>query len=183
MDLNPEDKRTSLFGMVGRMQGRVTVNSDASGTTTTCVWLPLAEDTGDADSVQIRKNLAPSHIWVVDDDPLFRQMCHQVLSENNHDVNELTSGTDLMKKWEQEEQKPDLLVIDFSMPDYNGLELCEWLKEQGSKKPVLLISGFSPNQPDIKRALKIQNTYFLQKPFSVPELTDIATVALGDALI
>ena len=48
---------------------------------------------------------------------------------------------------------------------------------------MVLVSGLSPNQPDIKRALKLRKTYFLQKPFSFQELADMASIAMGETLI
>jgi FixJ family two-component response regulator len=69
------------------------------------------------------------------------------------------------------------------MPEYNGLEIVSWLREKGCKAPVILVSGFSHTQPDIHKALKIRKTFFLQKPFPVPELADIVSVALGETLL
>ena len=178
-------KLSSVYGMVGRIDGTVTVNSDPGKHTRVEVLLPLirpADETVDM-TPPVQRKLAPSHIWVVDDAPIFRQMCRQVLSDKGHSVQELDSGSHLMKQWADSEDKPDLLVIDFSMPEYNGLELAEWLRDQGAQAPLILVSGFASNQPDIRKALNLRKTYFLQKPFSVPELADVVTVALGETLI
>lgn len=130
-----------------------------------------------------RKRLTSNIIWVVDDDPIFCEMCERVLSDDGHVVATIESGPALHEEWAKSDKKPSLLIIDFSMPDYNGLELCTWLREQGSRAPVILVSGFSHNQPDIHAALKMRKTYFLQKPFPVPELADMVTVALGETLL
>ena len=129
------------------------------------------------------RRVVPSFIWVVDDDPVFREMCRQVLGDEGHQVTLLESGRDLQELWGASPVRPDALIIDFSMPEYNGLELCTWLRRHGSTKPVILVSGFSETQPDIRRALELRKTHFLRKPFSYREMLDIVTVALGETLI
>jgi CheY-like chemotaxis protein len=171
--------------MVGRLSGTVTATHEPGALTRVEVLLPLATRGQEpAVAKKFRHRLAPSAIWVVDDDPIFREMCHQVLQENGHAVQDIPSGRELMERWPPPKGKqPDLMLIDFSMPEYNGLELCEWLREKGARMPIVLVSGFAANQPDIKKALKMKKTYFLQKPFTARDLTDTVTVALGETLI
>ncbi|MBU0679046.1 MAG: response regulator [Verrucomicrobia bacterium] len=177
-------KLSSVYGIVGRLDGTVMVSSAPESGNRVEVLLPTVPTTpGKAAKAPSRRRLAHTRIWLVDDNPTFREMCVQVLTDEGHEVAEMISGSEMQKKWESSEKKPDLLIIDFSMPEYNGLELCLWLKKHGSKTPVVLVSGFSQNQPDIHEALNMRKTYFLQKPFSVPELMDIVTVALGETLI
>ncbi len=148
--------------------------------------LILALDETEKTSVPSRaltKQLSANEIWVVDDDSIFCEMCSRVLSDDGHRVTEISSGPEMQERWLATETKPQLLIMDFSMPDYNGLELCTWLKEQGCRAPIILVSGFSSSHPDIDRALKMRKTFFLQKPFPVPELADIVSVALGETLL
>ncbi len=174
----------SVYGMVGRMAGTVTVSSEPGASTRVEVLLPTSHGQHAADREKpVRTRLAPSNIWVVDDDAIFREMCHQVLTEEGHTPLELDGGKDLHEHWKARETDPHLIIMDFSMPEYNGLELCEWLRSHGSHVPVVLVSGFSVNQPDIKKALRMRKTYFLQKPFTSRDLTDTVTVAMGETLI
>jgi CheY-like chemotaxis protein/signal transduction histidine kinase len=129
------------------------------------------------------RRLAVNQIWVVDDDAIFSEMCERVLSDDGQQVRVIPSGPELQKEWQAAKAKPSLLIIDFSMPDYNGLELCTWLRENGCRAPVILVSGFSHTHPDIHKALKMRKTFFLQKPFPVPELADMVSVALGETLL
>lgn len=177
-------KLSSVYGMVGRLDGTVLVSSEPGALTRVQVLLPTV--TGGErvrEEKKIRRRLAPSRIWVVDDDAIFREMCRQVLSDEGHAVDEMAGGREFQEKWRKGGAKPDLILMDFSMPEYNGLQLCEWLRNEGSKIPVILVSGFSSSQPDIRKALKLRKTFFLQKPFSFREMADTVTVALGETLI
>ncbi len=174
---------SSIYGMVGRLDGTVTISNHPGQATRVEVLMPVAGEQAAAKPPRQQARQAPSTIWVVDDDPIFRQMCKQVLSDVGHQVEELTSGLELKERWPTEGQRPALLIIDFSMPEFNGRELSEWVREQGATTPIVLVSGFASNQPDIRAALSIPNTHFLQKPFTVPELADRVTVALGETLM
>ena len=177
-------KLASVYGMVGRLDGTVLVSSEPGTLTRVQVLLPTVRGREEVpEQKKIRRRLAPSHIWVVDDDAIFREMCRQVLSDEGHLVDEMAGGHEFQDKWRKGGTKPDLILMDFSMPEYNGLQLCEWLRNEGSMIPVILVSGFSSSQPDICKALKLRKTFFLQKPFSFREMADTVTVALGETLI
>ncbi len=170
--------------MVGRLEGTVLVSSEPGTVTRVQVLLPVMAGAGAVHEEKKPKHrLAPSAIWVVDDDAIFREMCRQVLSDEGHTVEEFAGGREFMDRWRKGARKADLIIMDFSMPEYNGLQLCEWLRNEGSRTPVILVSGFASNQPDIRKALKLKKTFFLQKPFSFREMADTVTVALGETLI
>jgi CheY-like chemotaxis protein len=175
---------SSVYGMVGRLEGTVAVAGEPGLATRVEVQIPTVMPSQETVSApRARKRLAKSSIWVVDDDPIFREMCRQVLSDAGHIVQEIGSGKEFLERWKTEKSRPDLLIIDFSMPEYNGYQLCQWLREEGFYVPIILVSGFAANQPDIRKALKLRKTFFLQKPFSFREMTDTVTVALGETLI
>ncbi len=177
-------KLSSVYRMVGRIAGTVVVTPNAEGMTRIKVLLPAytSPDQVEQKTVHKKKPVA-SRIWVVDDDATFREMCRQVLTDAGHTVEDIAGGREMRERWTSRSLKPDLIILDFSMPEYNGLQLCEWLKEEGSLAPVILVSGFASNQPDIRKALRMRKTYFLQKPFSFREMLDTITVALGETFI
>lgn len=177
-------KLSSIYGMVEKLEGTVTVASDANGTNTIEVLLPISsmENEGYA-PLAGGTQIASSEMWVIDDDDIFREMCTQVLGDQGHTIVGLTNGPDMMDQLPTADKKPDLLIIDFSMPDFNGLEIREWMNQNNHEIPVILVSGFASHQPDIKKALDYPRTYFLQKPFSVPELADVVSLVLGETLI
>jgi signal transduction histidine kinase/ActR/RegA family two-component response regulator len=179
-----DQKINQAHGIAGSLDGTVTVSADPDAGTRVEVILPLSRNKPpEPTEVERTQQIGASRIWVVDDDKIFLQMCRQVLSDSGHTVELMESGREIHERWESTEQKPDLMIIDFSMPEYNGLEICQWLKDHGSTVPVILVSGFSIAQPDIHRALQFRKTYFLRKPFSFREIIDTATVALGETLI
>lgn len=132
---------------------------------------------------KVRRRLAPSNIWVADDDPAVREMCRRVLGAEGHSVEESSSGEEVQNKLKTGEKAPDLLIYDFSMPDLDGVELCNWLRQNSRIIPVILISGFSAEHPDLKRILQMRKVFLLQKPFSFRDMSDLVTIAMGETLV
>lgn len=177
-------KLSSVYGIVGRLEGTVVLSSDPGTRTSVQVLLPLAAAGQSIEpALAVSDRLASKQIWVVDDDTIFRSMCERLLSDEGHVVRDFPGGSQLQDHIRAHVERPDLFILDFSMPEFNGLQLCEWLREQGLQQPVILVSGFSASQPDIRKALRLKKTFLLQKPFTARDLTDAVAMALGEALI
>ncbi len=61
-------------------------------------------------------------------------------------------------------------VIDLKMPGINGLELLQWIKDQGYNLPVIMISAFGEVK-DAVEAMKLGARDYIVKPFDPEELT------------
>ncbi len=177
-------KLASLLGQVGGLEGTVAAGAAAGPGSKVVVTLPVStEPVAARTEKKVRRRLAPSFIWVADDDPVVREMCRRVLTTEGHSVAEASSGEDVKKKLEAEKSPPDLIIYDYSMPDLDGLEFCQDLREAGRRVPVILISGFPAEHPDLKKALKLRKTFLLQKPFSFRDMSDMVTIAMGETLV
>ena len=177
-------KLSRLQGIVGRLDGALTVRTDPGERTYVEVLMHVAEGAPAEPGSEPRvRQVARGAVWVVDDDPIFREMCVQVLTAEGHKVTELTSARALQEQYGKSRGMPTLVIMDFSMPECNGYELAAWMREQGSNAAIILVSGFSKKHPDIKKALQLRRTFFLQKPFSFREMTDTLSLALGETLI
>ena len=179
----PRPALARLLGQVARMEGEVSRRDAASGNTHVVVTLPIGV-VADAQvpAKKFRRRLAPSAIWVVDDDAVVREMCRRVLTADGHTVAESASGVELQKRL-SEEAKPDLIIYDFSMPDVDGLEMVRWMRDHAHRTPVILISGFTAEHPSLKKALLLRKTFLLQKPFSFRDMADMVTIAMGETLV
>ena len=70
-------------------------------------------------------------------------------------------------------ERPDLLVLDVSMPGASGLEVCEQLRADpatAAARVLLLSAGASPD--DVARGLAAGADAYLPKPFTVAGLVD-----------
>ncbi|MCS6771701.1 MAG: response regulator [Kiritimatiellae bacterium] len=146
------------------------------------ITFPISHEPVRSAAKQVRRRLAPSTIWVADDDPAVRELCRRILEAERHTVESCESGECIRKKLAAG-AAPDLLIYDFSMPDLDGVEFCTWLRQNQYRTPVILISGFSAEHPDLKRLLQMRKVFLLQKPFSFRDMTDLVTIAMGETLV
>jgi CheY-like chemotaxis protein len=73
---------------------------------------------------------------------------------------------------------PDLILIDFKMPRFGGLETLEWIRSQDAFRPLIVIALTSSTEPrDVTTAYLLHINAYLVKPSSLREM-----VALGGAI-
>lgn len=151
--------------------------------TTSRIAFPVISEPLAYTKKQVRRRLAPSTIWVADDDPAVRALCARVLAAEGHTIQEHSSGEAVQAAIKAGNASLDLLIYDFNMPDVDGVELCTWLRQQPRVVPVILISGFNAEHTDLKRVLQMRKVFLLQKPFSYRDMSDLVTIAMGETLV
>jgi two-component system OmpR family response regulator len=66
-------------------------------------------------------------------------------------------------------ERPDLIILDVMLPDLNGFEVCQRLREAGSTTPVIFLTA-ADSVGDKVRGLVIGGDDYIAKPFSGQEL-------------
>ncbi|HZF95358.1 MAG TPA: response regulator transcription factor [Allosphingosinicella sp.] len=81
-----------------------------------------------------------TRIFLADDDPLTREGVKLLLSRSNYEVvGEAENGAATLELIPA--ARPDLLLLDFDMPERSGFEVLRTLRERGDKRPVILLTG------------------------------------------
>ncbi len=106
-------------------------------------------------------------VLMADDHAIVRKGLRQILNEGSApcQIDEASSGQEVMKK--VYDAAFDILVLDISLPDRNGLELVREIKSVRPKLPILMLSVHPEDQYAI-RALKAGVSGYLNKE-SAPE--------------
>ncbi|MEV6006643.1 response regulator transcription factor [Streptomyces sp. NPDC051976] len=110
---------------------------------------------------------ATGRVLVVDDDAAIRRSLGRALRLRGFAVSEADGGAaalDLLGR-----TPPDVLVLDISMPDVNGIEVCRTLRADGSDLPVLVLSALD-EVGDRVAGLQAGADDYLVKPFALEEL-------------
>ena len=110
-------------------------------------------------------------ILVVDDDPNICELVKIALSTKGFSVNIAQTGSEGIK--EVAVFLPDLILLDMTLPDMEGVEVAKKIKsiEAVKKVPIIMMSGRGLSRGDVDPALFAG---VLNKPFS---LTDLAKEA------
>jgi two-component system KDP operon response regulator KdpE len=117
-------------------------------------------------------------ILVVDDEVSIARFLRHSLEANGFQVVESDTGSGGIQK--MIEQKPDLVVLDFGLPDMTGIDVLKRIREW-SKTPVIFLTVRDSDEDKVA-ALDSGADDYLTKPFSVPELLARVRVALRHAL-
>ena len=86
-------------------------------------------------------------ILVVDDEPLVTQML-SILLELNLDMNVVTTNSSLEARDILRKGNIALLLTDYLMPDLNGINLIRALRDEGSRIPVIVLTGYC-DEPEL----------------------------------
>lgn len=109
-------------------------------------------------------------ILVVDDDIQMIGLLSQLLEREGYAVLTASSAEEALVFVGY--TAPDLFIIDVSLPDVNGLELCRVLRgmPRTAELPILFITG-QETGATVTDALNVGGDDFIRKPFAVRELT------------
>lgn len=105
-------------------------------------------------------------ILVVDDDAMNLMLTKRIL-EKEYDVLLAESGKEALIKMKGE--KIDLILLDIAMPEMNGMETFERMKEISVDIPVIFLTA-SGYEDDVRSAIRLGAVNYLKKPFFPKEL-------------
>ncbi|GAB4281022.1 MAG: two-component system response regulator KdpE [Coriobacteriia bacterium] len=108
----------------------------------------------------------PDHVLVIDDEAQIRRALTTILETRGYVVAAAEDGASAIAALT--ESTPDLIVLDLTLPDMDGIELCERLRSWLTV-PILVLS-VRADEADKISALETGADDYLTKPFSAGEL-------------
>lgn len=123
-------------------------------------------DSINLNSVDIFGSTQPAKILVVDDHPFSRMMAVDLLNSDGYDVTEADGSLDIVDIVETIlAQAPDLILLDIKMPNYNGFDLCNQLKQDRQTQgiPIVLMTVADDN-PSRLKSQEVKADGFMSKP-------------------
>jgi two-component system sensor histidine kinase/response regulator len=118
--------------------------------------------------VKITQQQAPT-ILIVDDSPANVLLLVRMLTERGYTARTALSGTLALQAVRTE--LPDLILLDITMPEMTGYEVCERLKADAALKdiPVIFISALNETIDKVK-AFHVGGADYVTKPFQLEEV-------------
>ncbi|HZY76240.1 MAG TPA: response regulator [Jatrophihabitantaceae bacterium] len=120
---------------------------------------------------------------VIDDSSAMRMILRRIVTKLGFEVDEAVDGRDALDKLNAAEQVPDVALIDWNMPEMNGLEFIQAVRSDPrySRLTLLMVTTES-EQSQIVRALAAGAHEYLIKPFTpdaVAEKLEILGLTAG----
>jgi signal transduction histidine kinase/ActR/RegA family two-component response regulator len=172
---------SQVYGFARQSGGLAIVRSEMGQGTTVEMHFPLAP----ADAVEAREQSPPQvqraagparKILVVEDDADVRRVIVECLGLIGYSVSEAPNGTEGLAVLRA--SRPDLLMVDYAMPDMTGAEVISRAREIAGDIPVILATGYADMAAVERLAGKPD---ILRKPFDMTTLGDAVAGALERA--
>jgi two-component system, OmpR family, response regulator len=106
-------------------------------------------------------------ILVVDDEPSIVDAVATALRYEGFEVDEATNGKDALAAVARSE--PDLIVLDWMLPDISGLDVGKRLRERGFRTAILFLTAKDAVENKVE-ALRAGGDDYVTKPFSLAEI-------------
>ena len=106
-------------------------------------------------------------LLIVDDDPELLRFLIEELTEQGLDCEGVSCGGDALLLLRQKQF--DLVILDWTLPDFDGIEICRRLRSSENTTPVLMLTAHD-DVDDRVLALDLGVDDYLTKPFELKEL-------------
>jgi two-component system chemotaxis response regulator CheY len=126
----------------------------------------------------MEKEISTKSILLVEDSATTRALIRAVIDEmGDFNTVEASSGFEALKLLPTQEF--DLVITDINMPDINGLELINFLKnnQRYSHIPLIIVTT-ERSEEDRKRGMALGATAYITKPFKADELQEVIKKAI-----
>jgi len=107
-------------------------------------------------------------LLVVDDEEVVCQACRRIFSRQGFQVEVNTDARQGLALATDKDYT--IILLDIKMPNMNGIEFLERLREKKSDVPVLIITGY-PSIPNAAAAMRLGACDYVTKPFTAEEIT------------
>jgi len=115
------------------------------------------------------------NILVIDDEPIVLDSCRRILSQEGFEVKGAMNGREGLKKIE--EDKYDAVLVDWKLPEIDGMEVLRIIKKNHPDIIVVMITGY-PSVESAVKAMKLGVSDYVSKPFTPEELKEVLIKAL-----
>ena len=107
-----------------------------------------------------------SRILIVDDEPLLVKGLKYSLEQDGYLIESANDGREALNKYEN--QKYDLIILDLMLPEIDGLEVCQRIREK-SDTPIIMLTAKGEDMNKIL-GLEYGADDYMTKPFNILEL-------------
>ena len=107
-------------------------------------------------------------VLLVDDEHKLTDLLRLELDVEGYDVDVASDGASGLIR-SRSEPAPDLIILDWNLPDFSGIDICQRIRAGGITIPILMLTGHDEITDRVK-ALDAGVDDYLVKPFSIDEL-------------
>jgi len=168
-----------VYGIVKQSGGYIWAYSEPEYGTTFKLYFPVTAAPLEGPVARTETIFHPTGQWVllVEDEALIRGNVSECLRQLGYQVLEAENGEKALRLCEEHRGRIDLVLTDLVMPGMSGHELAGELAQHHPEIKLLFMSGYTEDSA-ARRDILLKGSPFLQKPFSVSDLSNAVQQAL-----
>lgn len=169
----------SVYGTICNHKGAITCRSRKEKGTTFTVMLPHADNYHKNDIIK-QKNVitgSGSHILLIDDDDEVTEITAIMLKKIGYKCTAINNPVEAVHFYRENRFDIDLVLLDMLMPEMDGKEVFEQLRELNEDVKVIILSGYNENA-DTRTMLANGALEYILKPFEVISLSEAINKAI-----
>ena len=117
------------------------------------------------------------NVLVCDDAAFMRMMIKDILTKNGYNIaGEAENGVKAIEKYS--ELKPDLVLMDITMPEMDGIQALKKIKEADAKATVIMCSAMG-QQAMVIESIQAGARDFIVKPFQADRVLEAVKKVIG----
>ena len=119
---------------------------------------------------------SPGSVLIVDDEAAIRESLQTLLEFEGYSVDTANDGMEGLARIA--ERPYDLVLLDFALPERNGIEILQEIRERDAELPVIMITAYGTVENAVN-AMQAGATNFIQKPWDNEKLLADVRTAVG----
>jgi DNA-binding NtrC family response regulator len=120
--------------------------------------------------------VSPGSVLIIDDEAAIRESLQTLLEIEGYEVETASDGTEGLARLA--ERPFDLVLLDFALPERNGIEILQDIRERDSELAVIMITAYGTVENAVN-AMQAGATNFIQKPWDNEKLLADIRNAVG----
>jgi len=160
---------STVYGIVKQNQGIIDVYSEPKNGTSFKIYFPKQKGEAENSRTETKEKIPRGHgevLLLVEDEPAFVKLLEEILTSLGYRVLAASHPSAAIRLEKEHPAEIDLLITDIIMPEMNGKDLAEKLKELHPGLRVLFMSGYTDNVI-AQQGIYNKQVSFIQKPFSM----------------
>ncbi len=166
-----------VYGVVKQSLGYISVVTEPGEGTAFEIYLPRVREVSPAPADPPTTALGVETILLAEDEPSLRGFVRRALEAAGYRVLEAHDGKDALTAFEENAEDIQAILTDIVMPNQSGPQLADRVRARRPGIGIVYMSGY-PDLADDQRPTLDETSVFIQKPFTMEELT----VALRNVL-
>ncbi len=159
---------TVVWNTIQDHEGTILVESGKGQGTTFTIYLPASKESEVPKPLLEESELTgKGKILIVDDEPLQREITHEILAHLGYEVVTAESGRHALDYLEN--NTVDLVLLDMLMPGMDGLETFQEIIKLYPHQKTIIVSGYSESEK-VNKAMELGVAHYIKKPFSLTSL-------------